>query len=111
VEPTTLGFARLGFSIAAFILAASANIYAWWASRSKARRDEVDESLQQISSRLQALERDMYHSPSQQQIQDLHNRVGEVQREIGQMSGKLDGINRLADLMNEHLLNEGRKSR
>jgi len=100
---------RLGVSIAAFLLAAAANVYAWWATKSKARRDEVDDELDALRERVQVVERDLHHSPSQHQIQELHNRIGDVHGELKQMSGKLDGINRLADLMNEHLMNEGRR--
>jgi len=110
MDPATVGVARLAFSVAAFVLAAAANMFAWWATRSKARRDDVDTQIKALNDRIQAIERDVHHSPSQGQIQELHSRIGEVHGDLQRMAGKLDGINRLADLMNEHLLKEGKRS-
>jgi len=96
--------------MASIVISAGAAFYAWYASTSKARRDEVDQELDELRRRQQIIERDLDHSPSQHQIQELHNRIGDVHGELQRLSGKLDGINRLADLMNQHLLDQGNPS-
>jgi len=49
------------------------------------------------------LKAEVKHMPTQQSIDELNN-------SIGRLEGRLDGINRVADLMNRFLINQGGKS-
>lgn len=89
--------ARFWLSIAAFLLSAFASVYAWIATRKKAEMDEI----KRIDKRLERLEAIIENGPTHTDIRNLH---GAIERLIGRM----DGINRAVDIINEHLLSRGK---
>jgi len=105
----TLEWWRLGFTILAFLLAAVANVFTWWSARTKARRDDVDGELNTISNRLKAAERDLHHSPTQAQVQEVHARVADVHGEMQNLSGQMQAVSHQMGLINEHLLNQSKR--
>lgn len=45
--------------------------------------------------------------PDRREITNLDNSIKDLTRELGTLEGRISGINRVADLMNEFLINQG----
>lgn len=65
-----------------------------------ARTSEVEKTLLQVKGEIRNM-------PTRPEIQGLNNNITALTSELGQVKGRLDGINRVADLMNQHLINQG----
>ena len=50
------------------------------------------------------LESDIRHLPSRQELSDLSNKIGSLTENLGRLDGRLSGINRAVDLLNQHHL-------
>ena len=46
--------------------------------------------------------------PTERQIEVLANEMRSLTKELSETKGRLNGINRAVDLINEHLINKGR---
>lgn len=53
------------------------------------------------------IDSDMKHMPTAGDISALSSQIGQFQKDLGELSGKLSGINRAVDLINEFLINQG----
>jgi hypothetical protein len=50
---------------------------------------------------------EMRHMPSRDELRHLADGMSELSEKLGKVEGRLEGINRAADLMNEFLINQG----
>lgn len=67
----------------------------------KEKKDlDCDRRLQRITD----LERDVHHLPSRQELSDLSKTIGALTEKLGTLDGRLTGINRAVDLLNQHHL-------
>ncbi|MFH1984135.1 MAG: hypothetical protein ABIL58_20030 [Pseudomonadota bacterium] len=106
--------------------------YVWWSNREKVNatrfkglEDEV-KKMATISAMAQAfrdqdakcgrhkdrttrVESALLSMPSRQELSDLSAKMDQMTRGLGRLDGRLEGINRVADLMNEFLINQGGK--
>lgn len=79
----------------------------------RSRRDGASETtVNQLSIRiesaevqLQDLHRDVASMPSRHELQKLHADLGHVRAEVSKVGGRIEGIGRSLDLINQHLLN------
>jgi hypothetical protein len=69
------------------------------AAREKRDRD-CDERLRRIAD----IERDVHHLPSRAEIGKLSDQIGSLTEKLGTLDGRLSGINRAVDLLNQHHL-------
>lgn len=73
--------------------------------------DEQEQSatdrLEEHAERLTCLEIDMKHMPTQNDITGMNLRIDKVHGALQRVDGRLEGINRAVDLMNQHLINRG----
>lgn len=107
---------RLILSLVHFVWAALLTIYVWVANRQrvtadrlKRLEDETEEKLNRHSIRLSCLETDIKHLPDQKAINRLSERMDTLNGTLNQFGGRLEGINRAVDLMNDFLINQGKK--
>jgi uncharacterized coiled-coil protein SlyX len=56
---------------------------------------------------LNRLQSEVNHLPSRAEIAKLNDNMTNLTEKMGKFEGRLDGLNRLADLINEHLINKG----
>jgi len=108
VEPGSLGLAHLIFSIGAFALAAIANIYVWLATKSKARRAEVDESLDELTNRMTQAERDIQHTPTHHDLGQIHDRLNDTNNALAELTGKLTTLTTSLERVETYLLHYDR---
>mgnify|MGYP001064062218 CR=1 FL=1 len=114
-------------------------IYTWWVNRAKvtekrfrALEDEVKTRVtaialaeleekrntncaahgRRLADNEQAVARvgtELRHMPSRAELSRLADGMTQLSEKLGKVEGRLDGINRAADLMNEFLINQGGK--
>lgn len=127
------------FQIGQAVATIGVAIYVWWSNREKvtsrrfaALEKEVAERLKKADldeaktsrdnqcvehkSKTDALAKAYDHLhievsrlPDRREITNLDNSIKELTRELGTLEGRISGINRVADLMNEFLINQGGK--
>lgn len=102
----------VGLSIYSMIMSA----LLWLTRRDRATNERV-EALEQrtnacmaeYDTRIACAEVTIRHLPSNQDIKGLSERLDTFNRSLAKTSGRLEGVNRAVDLMNEFLINEGKK--
>jgi len=88
-------------------------VYSWWVGRNHATRsaiDSVGERVSCVEDRVACVERDMRHLPTSAHIADLHDRIATLGGDLREIKGALQGLARAVDLINEHLINQGRRN-
>lgn len=58
----------------------------------------------QLDRGMIAVQAELKHLPGKKEIDMLIRQIGDLNEKIGRMGGRLTGINRAVDLMNQHLL-------
>jgi hypothetical protein len=131
------GAARFWFDVAQVGGLIALGAYSWWrdrekitAKRFKALEDDVaarvsSKALEEIEQkRVQAcdlhrrrvtdmegaigrMETEVRYLPSRAELSHLTDGMKQLAAQLGKVEGRLDGINRAADLMNEFLINQG----
>ncbi|MBM9605954.1 DUF2730 family protein [Desulfopila inferna] len=66
----------------------------------KKKDGDCDKRLQRITD----LEKDVHHLPSRQELTELSGKIGTLTEKLGTLDGRLSGINRAVDLLNQHHL-------
>lgn len=69
------------------------------------RIQKVESTLKGHDERLRHLQHDIASVPTRTELAKLHDDLSAVRQELGNVSGRLEGIGRALDLINEHLLN------
>lgn len=69
-------------------------------SAHKARTAEIEIGLSRVGSEIRNM-------PNRQEMAALSHDITLLTSQIGRLEGRLEGINRVADLMNEFLINRG----
>ncbi|RLB13532.1 MAG: hypothetical protein DRG82_15505 [Deltaproteobacteria bacterium] len=89
------------------------SLYLWVSRRYQATNERVDEVKERLSSRIEEIEKsvvristDISHIPSRAELNGLREDIRYLTSELGEMKGRLGGINRVADIMNEYLINK-----
>lgn len=84
----------------------------WWVSRSRARREELDEvnhNMTVIERRVSTIEVEMQHLPDHSgDVDRISSSIAEFSRHLGELNGVVSGLRRAVDLMNQHLLSNNR---
>lgn len=77
--------------------------------RNKVTKDAMDAKLAAHADRLTAIERDIKHGPTHDDLKRIHSRLDKVCEDFSALSGELKGKGHTLDLIHEFLLNEKRK--
>ncbi len=96
-----------------FLAISAVGIYAHVMSRGRATEKKVEDSAEALrksltdhETRISGLQADVKQMPSQIDIRELHSRLGQLHGDIQQVNGRLEGIGRAVDLVNQHLLSQ-----
>jgi hypothetical protein len=102
-----VNYAAWKFYIDILVLAVVAGntLYTWWTNREKV----TNKRFSAAEDRLMKLENDIKHPPSCTYHPRLEERMNTAVGKLERMDGKLDGLNRAVDLINEFLINQGGK--
>lgn len=78
-------------------------------ARNKVSKEALDTKLASYGDRLTAIERDIKHGPTHDDLKRIHSRLDKVCEDFSSLSGELKGKGHTLDLIHEYLLKEGRK--
>ncbi len=119
---------RFWFDILQLAGTTAIGCYVWWDRRKKANdkrfgvlektvshhaqslvelaavRAKRDRDCEERLRRITGLERDVHHLPSREEISKLSDQIGSLTEKLGTLDGRLSGINRAVDLLNQHHL-------
>ena len=114
-------------------------IYVWWTSREKVTAQRFTALEKEVAKRLKPSDLDIAKAardrlcgehkaktddltkaydhlhievsrlPDRREITNLDNSIKDLTKELGNLEGRITGLNRVADLMNEFLINQGGK--
>lgn len=80
------------------------------------KQTATNDRVNDMGSRLHVVEKDIAnvkieldHMPDQHQMERLGRDITNLMQKIGETTGRLDGLNRAVDLMNEFLINQGKR--
>lgn len=62
----------------------------------------------QVELTVTGIRAEMKHAPGKEDVSELHSRITDMQKQLSEMCGRLHGIGRAVDLINEHLINQGK---
>lgn len=89
------------------------SLYLWVNRRYQATNERVDGVKEKLSSRIEETEKavvristDLSHIPTRAELNGLREDIRYLTSELGEVKGRLSGINRVADIMNEYLINK-----
>ena len=119
---------RFWFDVLQLAGTAAIGAYVWWDRRKKANekrfcaleevvsshavslgsivaaKEKKDLDCERRLLRITELERDVHHLPSREEISKLSDQIGSLTEKLGTLDGRLTGINRAVDLLNQHHL-------
>lgn len=95
---------RFWFDVLQLAGICSIGIYSWWSNREKV----TTRKFREHEARLAQLENDIRH-PSCQYHVGFEDRLDTINSGVSKVEGRLEGINRAVDLMNDFLINQGGK--
>ena len=91
-------------------------VYVYMSNRRRVTMEKIEklenkthQRLEDQSTRLTCLESDVRHVPTQTDLAYLSRQINEVNGFLKNLDGRLTGINRAVDLMNEYLINKADK--
>lgn len=106
--------AKVILDAAALLISICVGIYAWWANRSRARREEIqalrdeltadEKILTQHAGRMAGIEKDLANQPSHADINALRQTVSDLSGHVRELNGTMNTVTKFVDMMNEHLL-------
>jgi hypothetical protein len=125
------------FNVAQSAFTAGIGVYVWWSNREKvtagkfsrlekqvsdrvtktelaelerehkARLDRHRREMVETTNKLLKMENDICHLPTQQDMRSLSGEISGLRSSLGEVSGKLGGVNRAVDLINGFLIEKG----
>ncbi|MDH5785341.1 MAG: DUF2730 family protein [Chromatiales bacterium] len=103
---------RIWFDLVQTFVMVALAIYTWIVNRTKVNKaaiDRVDNRVIRLQERVTLLENDVRHLPNHDDLGDIHEKVNTIASGMGKIEGELTALNRTLGLINDHLLNGGRK--
>lgn len=71
--------------------------------------EQVKDSIGRQGSRLTAMEKDLQHAPTHEDLKRLHSRIDDVAGGIEGLKGEFRGTNHTLNLIHAYLLNGGKQ--
>lgn len=107
---------KIWVDVAQFLITGVIGAYLYFSNQNQATRGQiktleegVDERLDDQARKLAALERDIIHAPSDDDIKRIHARIDEVGGSIKRLEGEFSGANHMLHTIHQFLLNGGGK--
>lgn len=94
-------------NLALIVISGAQGVYIWINRRHEvtdARMKEVEIVQADFQNKLTQMESDIRHLPTHQDIHALLKTMSDFGAQVGELTGKLGGLNRAVDLINQHLL-------
>lgn len=105
------GAAKVVVDVAEFVVIGIIGLYAHINTRGRVTDDamrrevaRVDLVLKEQSAEIATVRENQRVAPTHTDIEELGRRLGELHGDIQKVDGRLEGIGRAVDLMNQHLL-------
>lgn len=76
--------------------------------RDKVTKDALDAKLAAHADRLTAIERDLQHAPTHDDLKRIHARLDDVSEGMATLVGELKGVTHILNLLHEDRLKERR---
>lgn len=70
--------------------------------------EERDKTKEKITHELEGMKGRIGKLPDRTEMQELSREIGEMNKMLGKLEGRLSGIGRAVDLMNQHLIGHER---
>jgi len=99
--------ARFWADVGQWVFNVMVGLYLWLTRRHKATLGQIEAACQQIEEQEREIIRLKAALPSKSQFDQLSEQIGHLSTGMSEMKGRLDGISRAVDLMNEYLINRG----
>lgn len=103
--------AKVVVDVAEFLLVGAVGLYAHINTRGRVTEDamrkevaRVDGVLKEQSAEIATVRENQRVAPTHNDIEELGRRLGELHGDIQKVDGRLEGIGRSVDLINQHLL-------
>lgn len=74
------------------------------------RRRVTNARFKELETRMAHMEDEVKHLPGHHDIKELSQRCEAMHGDLCELKGSLSGIRRAVDLMNDHLLNRGKRA-
>jgi len=100
--------ARFWADIGQWVFNGLVAVYLWLMHRHKATIAHIQTACRQIEEQEREIIQLKSTIPAQSQFDQLSEQIAHLSTEVSEMKGRLDGINRAVDLMNEYLINRDR---
>lgn len=100
--------ARLWTDIGQWVFNGLVAVYLWITRRHKATIGQIEAACDKLEAQEREIIRLKASLPSQNQFDRLSKQIEHLSTEMSEMKGRLGGINRAVDLMNEFLINRER---
>lgn len=71
------------------------------------RTDDLADQTKHLELTVRGLQSEVGHLPTANEIQHLNDNLRSVTEKLGKLDGRIEGIGRAADLMNEFLISQG----
>jgi hypothetical protein len=96
---------KFWIDVLVLLVVAGNTVYTWWTNREKV----TNKRFKAAEDRILKLESGVKHPPACTYHPRLAERMDAAVGKLERMDGKLDGLNRAVDLINEFLINQGGK--
>lgn len=96
---------RLIFDVFTFLASCCVGVWVFFMQRNKANAKDIH----RLDVRLSKAETNIENMPTHKDIKDVHQRIDEVSTKLGDVNGKLDSIASTTKMINDFLLNGGKK--
>ena len=100
------------FQVVQFAITCLIGVYVWQSNKHKASNTRItdlearfDERLDAHANRLTHLESEIGHLPGHNEMGRIFARLDELHGELSELTGKVGGMCRIVDLINEYFVN------
>ena len=104
--------ARFGLTLAQWVFNVLVTTYLFFDRKQKKELKKFEHAVRQIAineKRIIKLRGELTNMPSQTQFIELSKEIRGLTKELSETKGRLNGINRAVDLINEFLIQQGAK--
>lgn len=114
MEVADYGALRFWLSVGQWAFNLLIALFLWHSRRHQATNSRLETLEQSITQRVEKAEKDLLtvrgcvdHLPSQAQIEKVGADMRALSSDLGEMRGRIQGINRAVDIINQYLIEQG----
>lgn len=132
--PVDYDAADFWFKVFIFVWATANSVYTWWSNRDTARKEAIEhvdrswrlshteqqKAMADLKRELDLMRSDVNHLPGREDMRRIHDRIegiehrladriGDVERGVGELAGAVKGVTAQLHMINKHLLEQDKK--